>query len=291
MIRVGSATITELRCEMARIRRQGNHLSTNYFNQCNHCTEVMPCWVGDNAVAFQWIDNGVPRIYFYAVDDAELEEILRLMEDGCCIDYLTKDKDEKKELFTNAGYFVLSVFGRISKTINLSKANNKKDKATANFATPSENRKKESVLIGDGAGCARVEDAEEIAVRMREVFDPYESHFYDMETLREYIRRGWIYIVRREGIIVACKIFEVHGKTLYNAHIFNNGTSDDFVLLAKVSDAAIRKFGCKYLYGWQDIENRRVMRMNIKLAKYRFDGLYDVIYVKGKKKDIYRSDC
>ncbi len=277
MIRSGSATISVLRREMARVHRNGGRLSTNYFNQCNNCTEELPCWVGDNAIVFQWNDNGVPRIYFYAVDNAELTQMLQLTEDGCCIDYLTKNKDENRDLFENAGYSLHTVFGRISKKINLT---NNSTESSSTFV------REEDILIGDGVGCARVEDAEEIDACMRDVFDPYESHFYDMETLREYIRRGWIYIVRREGKIIAAKIFEVHGKTLYNAHIFNKGTADDLLLLTKTSDAAVEKFGCTFLYGWQDIENRRVIRLNIKLAKYRFDGLYDAIYVKGKKKNV-----
>lgn len=271
MIQCDSKTITELRQEMTRIRRLGKLPVTNYFNQCSRSTGPLKCWIGKAAMAFLWNDNGVPRIFFYSADDEELTQILTMAEPGSCIDYITKDRSALATIFAKAGFVLFSEFGRIFV----------ESPADSHTQPIKQEENIERLPLGqDGVGCAQIEDAEELDACLREKFSAYDSHFYDLETLRDHIRKGWAYIVRKDGRIIASRIVEIQGRKQYGAFLFNNGTVEDLSALLSTMEVAMAKKGCTYNYGWIDLKNKRALRLNIKVYGFQFDGTYDVIYVK-----------
>lgn len=280
MIKVEKRTITELRQEMTRIRRLGGRVNTNYFNQCNQCTASLLCWIGMGALAFGWTDNDILRIYFYAVDTQELVQILAMTPVNGCIDYLTKDKEDNVGLFEKAGYELLSEFGRYMIKTKEEKTE-KEIKAERLRKTLGEDAAIQAELYHAGYGELAVEeDAEELDKLLREKFDARDAHFYDIETLREHIRKGWVFVAREEGKIIAACLAEIQGQKCYWAYSFNNGPVEVLTSLSAIAVPAMARQGYKHSYCWMDMKNKRAIRFNMLYNGYEFDNMYDRIYIK-----------
>lgn len=123
-------------------------------------------------------------------------------------------------------------------------------------------------------------DAEEIDRHLRRVFDPYEAHFYSLDKLRSYIRKGWVWIVRVDGEIIAGSLFEIQGKKVYGAYIWNDGGAEVLFSLNYKINQYLSFLDVTYCYCWMRLNNKRIIRYNMKYNGYVPDGLYDMIYVK-----------
>lgn len=275
MIMQTGKTISELRQEMTRIRRLGNPSVTNYFNQCSHCEAPLKSWIGEAALVFMWDDNGVPRTFFYASDKEELARILALTEDGYCLDYVVKGENDMEDIFVKANYLPYAQFGRFV-AVGRSEEAQEMDQILH-----SDKEIHEQLYERVHAECAKVEDAEEIDAGLRNKFDAYDSHFWDMETLRHHIREGWVYVVRENGKIIAASLYEIQGRKSYGAFMYNNGSVEVITSLLETIGAAMAKKGCIQHYCWMDLKNKRALRYNVKYGGLRFDGMVDYIYVKG----------
>lgn len=281
MITTGSQSIIDLRKEMTRIRRLGEKITTNYFNQCNKCIDLLCCWIGEKSCVFSWEDVGINRIYFYSADINELGEILKMMPADYCIDYITREKEEYKELFLSSGFELRFEYGRFVNGKNEEHPEESAQEAKEMEEVFRNDTKIQQQLYNAGYGePAKVEDAEEIDGCLREKFDPFESHFYDMETLREHIRKGWVWVARKDGKIVAAQLVEIQGRKYYGAFMFNNGPVEALTSLLAAMGKEMGKKGCTQNYCWMNLANKRALRYNIKYNGLVFDNMYDMIYVK-----------
>ena len=283
MIKAEKKPIIELRQEMNRIRRLGGPVVTNYFNQCSQCTEPLSCWIGNGALAFGWLDINILRIYFYAIDIEELVHILAMTPSDSCIDYLTKEREENTGLFEKAGYELLSEYGRYMIKTKEEKTETEL-KATQLRKTLVVDDTIQAELYHAGYGeLAMEEDAEEIDRMLREKFDARDSHFYDMETLREHIHKGWVFVARENDKIIAANLIEIQGRKCYWAYSFNDGPVEVFTSLITFSIESMARLGYKHNYCWMDLKNKRAIRFNILYNGYKFDDMYDRIYIKSSK--------
>lgn len=273
MIDCAARTITELRQQMTRIRRLGVRPLTNYFNQCNHCTEPLESWVEEGALAFCWQDNEVSRVYYYAVDQEQLVKVLSMVPSGSCLDYISRARGGNAEIFVAAGFTLYAEYGRFVY------GSNAKSEKLQSLLRENDEAEKE-LFEADYGEQARVEDAEEIDALLRRHFDPYRSHLYDMETLRDHIRRGWVWVARENGTIVALQAFEMHGDTMYGAYTVNEGPVEAMVALKEKVARAARRLGRKRGFCWINLSNKRALRYQIQFEGMEFDNLYDVIYLK-----------
>lgn len=267
-------TIREIGTAMNLIRRSGGKVQTNYYNQCGREQSAMPCWRTEKALAFAWQDNGITRIYFYAVDDAALEAVISCADPGSVIDFITKDKKKSANVFLQAGYRMHLEYGRFY--IEPQDTTAKKVYDTLHEdETISQN-----IFASSYGERAEVTDAEEIDRHLREEFDSYEAHFYSLEQLRENIQKGWVWVAKQDGKIIAADIFEIQGCKAYGAYLYNRGEVNVLCSLIAKADAYIATLGVTYGYCWMRLNNKRIIRYNMQYNGYVPDGLYDMIYVK-----------
>ena len=268
-------TINELKREMMRIRRLNSKPNTNYFNQCLTYTEPMDCWISESVCVFCWPDNGMERIYFYAANMEALTDALKMTNKGAVVDYITRDKDFNDTPLVNANYRRYMEYARFE----IRGSNEKGEEMRRNLRSDASISKQlfENDKYGEPA---QVSDAEEIDRQLREKFDPYEAHFYSLETLREHIKKGWVWIAKENGKIVGANLFEIHGHKCYGAYLYNNGSVEVLASLQTSVDRAIAKMGVNYYYCWMNLSNKRSLRYNIQYNGYVHDGTYNFIYVK-----------
>lgn len=266
--------ILQIRQEMARIRRLGGTPFTNYYNQCSHCTQPLTFWGDEKSCVFTWNDNGVIRVYFYSVDKDGLVSLLALAQQGSCIDFITKEKEDGADLFIKAGFYRRLEYGRFVLGVQTESA------AEMEKILTEDDELSKELYHAVAARPAKVKEAEEIDACLREKFDPYEAHFYELDTLRDYIRKKWVWIVRKDTKIIAANLFEIQGRKVYGAYLFNNGPVEILTSLNNAVNTYIAQLGCIQSYCWMNLANKRILRYNVTYGGYKFDGMYDMIYVK-----------
>lgn len=273
----GKNSILDIRKMMSNIRRLGGTVLTNYYNQCNDQKDEFLFWATEKALAFVWEDEGIKRVYFYAIDLDELVLVLRQPEKGSVVDFLMKQKEaERKTLFPQAGYRLYLEYGRfyIDTGQMSTKAKELRKEIEGNKDI------KESLYNNTYGEMAKESDAEEIDRQLREKFDPYEAHFYSMKKLRDHIRKGWVWVAKADGKIVAAYLFEIQGNKAYGAYLYNYSGVDVLQSLLARVNAHLEQYRITYTYCWMRLDNKRIIRYNIEYNGFVPDGLYDMIYVK-----------
>lgn len=266
-------TINEILLLTRNIRQKGLPFYSNYFNQCKDMKESFPVYILSHALAFEWNDIGVRRIFFFASDTGELEHILSCIPNESVIDFITKDKGELKACFEQAGYKLYLEFGRFY----IKPGNDEVEKLRHCLE---DDEKANEIFNAPYGELAQESEAEEIDRHLRRVFDPYEAHFYPMDKLREHIRKGWVWVARNNKEIIAGNLFEIQGKKVYGAYIWNDGEVDVLCSLNHKISQYLSNLDVQYYYCWMRLNNKRIIRYNMKYNGYVPDGLYDMIYVK-----------
>ena len=263
--------INDIRAIMSGIRKKGRKVYSNYFNQCAREEQPLKTWIMDKAVVFEWIDNGIKRIYFYSVDEEELTFVLSKVDIGSVIDFITKDKDEISAMFFKAGFRMYMEYGRFYI-----------EESSPKLCEILKNDKKvvEDIFGQPYGEMAKVSDAEEIDFQLREEFDIYEAHFYSLEKLREHIKKGWVWVARENEKIIAAYLFEIQGCKAYGAYLYNRGGVEVMLSMINKASKFIMSQGVTYSYCWMRLDNKRIIRYNMKYNGYVSDGVYDLIYVK-----------
>lgn len=266
-------TITEILLLTRSIRQKGLPFFSNYFNQCKDIQESFPVYILPRALVFKWNDMGVRRIFFFASDIEELGHILSILPNESVIDFITKDKEALQVCFEQAGFKLYLEYGRFyikpgnAEAEELRHSLEDDEKASEIFNAPYGELAKES-------------DAEVIDRHLRRVFDHYEAHFYSMDKLKEHIRKGWVWVAREKGEIIAGNLFEIQGKKVYGAYIWNDGGLDVLCSLNHKVSQYLSNLDIQYYYCWMRLSNKRIIRYNMKYNGYVPDGIYDMIYVK-----------
>lgn len=266
-------TINEILLLTRNIRQKGLPFYSNYFNQCKDIQESFPVYILPRALVFEWNDIGVRRIFFFASDIEELGHILSVIPNESVIDFITKDKEALQICFEQAGFKLYLEYGRFyikpgnAEVEELRHSLEDDDKASEIFNAPYGELAKES-------------DAEVIDRHLRRVFDPYEAHFYSMDKLKEHIRKGWVWVAREKGKIIAGSLLEIQGKKVYGAYIWNDGDVDVLCSLNHKISSYLSTLDVTYCYCWMRLNNKRIIRYNMKYNGYVPDGLYDMIYLK-----------
>lgn len=264
-----------------KLKRRGKVIS-NYYNQCLKYQGSLNCWIQDNAVAFEYNDEGVHRIYFFATDKTELKEVISCADNGCVIDFLTKDKQDCEDVFKNAGFTKYMEYGRfyIKPQVQEEKEKIKALEIKKTICKQAEGAENNSANDKLWCGMADEADADEMDAQLREEFDVKEAHFWPLEKLRKNIQNGWVWVVKNNGKIIAANMFEIQGIKSYGAYLYNRGNIDILSLLLQKSERYVGTLGIKYFYCWMKLSNKRIVRYNMKVNGYVPDGLFDIIYVK-----------
>ncbi|MCI8454786.1 MAG: hypothetical protein HFE84_09260 [Lachnospiraceae bacterium] len=274
MLRWKEMNIGQILEEMTRIRRLKARVMTNYYNQCQTYKEPMKCQTAPKSCVFIWPEDGIDRVYFYSSDKEELVQILSNIPQGAVIDYITKDKEDSTAMFLQAGYKKHLEYGRF-----VIKQRSKEAEEMEMLLQSDTSISKQ--LYDNGYGePALVSDAEEIDRQLREKFDPYEAHFYSLEKLREYIKKGWVWVAKENGKVIAANMFEIQGVKSYGAYLYNYGSVEVLSALLEKSSEYLSTLGVSYFYCWMNLANKRILRYNMEYGGYVPDGLYDMIYVK-----------
>lgn len=268
--------IREILRESRLIKQKGMPFYTNYYNQCKDIDDDFLVFRAERALVFVWNDLGVQRVYFFASDLKQLKQILSRIDKGSVIDFLTKDKDSLRDIFEAAGYTLHMEYGRFYQ--ERGHVNAKAEKLQQDIYDDKFQEK--YVHTSSGCEAALESDAEEIDKCLRRVFDLYEAHFYSLEKLREHIRKGWVWIVREKGNIIAGSLFEVQGKKGYGAYIWNDGGLEAISFLNYKMGQYFDSLNIEYFYCWIRLSNKRSIRYNMNFFGFVPDGLYDMIYVK-----------
>lgn len=273
MVKEANMCIDEILLSVRGIRKKKNSYYTNYYNQCSKLNNKFQVKYNENALVFIWNDLGIDRVYFFASDINELVEILTEVNINSVIDFITKDKYALVDCFTKAGFQLHLEYGRF-----FIKPGNEE---VAELQHSLEDDKDSQKIFNSPFGeLAKEDDAEEIDKHLRRVFDPYEAHFYSIDTLKENIRKGWVWVAKEKGKIIAGSCFEIQGKKVYGAYIWNDGDVEVLCSLNHKISQYLASQDVSYCYCWMRLNNKRVIRYNMKYNGYVPDGLYDMIFVK-----------
>lgn len=273
MINTDEMTIGEILKYISPIRKNKIDYQSNYYNQCNCLRDKFSVSYTENALIFIWNDLGINRVYFFSSNVKELTLLLSQLKEGSVIDFITKNKSVLKNCFIQAGFALHLEYGRFfikpnqREVIELQKEFEGDGELKEFFDSPYGEIAKES-------------DAEEIDSCLRRVFDPYEAHFYSLDILREYISKGWVWIAKENGKIIAGSCFEIQGKKVYGSYIWNDGDVEVFSSLNHKVTKYLSSLDVTYYYCWMRLNNKRIIRYNMKYNGYVPDGLYDMIYLK-----------
>lgn len=252
------------------IKNQGKRVITNYYNQFEN--EMFEVFEGEHSIVFTFFDYCVRRVYFYSNDMDELAVLLRGLEGDYVLDFLTKEREALSDLFISSGFQLYAEYERFGEHIR-----NIDPEEQARLLKMYE----KSGLYDEKYGeLAKVEDAEVINRRLKEIFDPYESHFYSDDVLREMISNEWVWVAREDGKIVAAYIFTIEGRKKYGNFMYNDGPASAIYSVLTKADMEIAKKGVIYAYCWMDINNKKAIRYNTRIGHQKPDGLYDIIYRK-----------
>lgn len=273
MVKEANMCIDEILLLVRGIRKKKTPYYSNYYNQCSKLNDKFQVKYNENALVFIWNDLGVDRVYFFASDINELAEILTKVSINSVIDFITKDKDALVDCFTKAGFKLHSEYGRFF----IKPGNEEVAELQHSLEDDKDLQKIFNLPYGE---LAKEDDAEEIDKHLRRVFDPYEAHFYSIDTLKENIRKGWVWVAKENGKIIAGNCFEIQGKKVYGAYIWNDGDVEVLCSLNHKISQYSSSLNVNYCYCWMRLNNKRAIRYNMKYLGYVSDGLYDMIFVK-----------
>lgn len=273
MVKEANMCIDEILLLVREIRKKKTPYYSNYYNQCSKLKNKFQVKYNENALAFIWNDLGIDRVYFFASDINELAEILTEVDINSVIDFITKDKDALVDCFARAGFKLHLEYGRFF----IKSGNEEVAELQHSLEDDKDSQKIFNLPYGE---LAKEDDAEEIDKHLRRVFDPYEAHFYSIDTLKENIRKGWVWVAKENGKIIAGSCFEIQGKKVYGAYIWNDGDVEVLCSLNHKISQYLASKDVSYYYCWMRLNNKRVIRYNMKYNGYVPDGLYDMIFVK-----------
>lgn len=248
----------EIERRMHALQRLRGPWHTNYFRQ--PLTGSRYWMVGtERSLVFLTDDMDFFRLYFFAVDLAELAGLLRDTPlPGITVTaYVTRQIDPVIDAaFQSAGHEAYAVFRRMS------------NRALRRYET------NEKLAFADP------DDVDELLRRVRSDFPPYTGHPPSRELMLEYVRQKWVLVNRQVGTIKGYIIFQIAGKTVNYNYIFNSSDNPvDFLLLQANFYVQMGKLGIQSGILWVNETNMRVIKMH-RLFGWGFDGLLAQYYVK-----------
>lgn len=255
---------------ISQLRKKGKRVLTNAFGHFVWDKEA-ECVISDESIIVFDEDHGVKRLFFYSVNLEDLCETIKNVkpDSKCCLEILTKDKDEYTNLFESAGLSLKSYMMRMA------------------------NRDISSVLLcedgvislyEDGHGITpNVEDAATINEVLWNIFDTRISHLLSDEEIAEDIQKDQFRIEKNNKQIVSILQFIKEPRKFYINQIYN---SDNSKVVHSILIQELTKYvqeGGKYVYAWVEENNIASVKFHSKYG-LEHDGLWNVVYV-GKDED------
>lgn len=264
--------------KMTDIRRsRKGPIIHNYYNNCDQDDEIFSIY-GEDTVILWDNDHGVLRAYFYSCNPDELVEMLKLVPEGIIIDYLTRVKDEHRELFERAGWEQKYEMLRMS----AGQLSPEEQQEIAENAKTLE----ETLYYPENVRAAEEHDCDAVYEKLYEIFDPRESHLCTREELLQYIQNRWVSVYHEDGQLMGFHIFTVENNRFYGYQIWNGTGPQGYYSLTRNSDKLFAEYvkevppeKIKPSYSWVNSKNRKSKRL-IEFWGQRFDGLYDFVYEK-----------
>ena len=212
-------------------------------------------------------ENGVNRIVYYSLDFVGFHELFdRLDAQEYCIEFLSKDREDKEELFTSLGLKVLA------RMMRLTNQNCQRIFLDTSFVLSYFNPK---------IPCMATEkDTEEIYQTLWKIFDTRISHLPNMTELSASIARQEVSIARNsDGVIQAILQAKVQGQKFYINQVYNAGEKH---MIHAIMLERLKRYcdaGGNYLYAWMEENNIASVKFH---NKYNMnpDGTWDLLYVR-----------
>lgn len=221
----------------------------------------------DSSLIIIQYENGVNRVLYYSLDFLGFKELLdKLDAQEYCIEFLSKEREDKEELFTSLGLKVLARMMRLA---------NKDCRSIFIDASPV------TAFLDTTIPCMATEkDVEEINRILWKVFDTRISHLPNNIELLASISRDEISVFRGlDGAIQAILQAKDQGRKFYINQIYNAG--EKYIIHALMLERLKRycDAGGKYLYAWVEENNIASIKFH---NKYNMnpDGIWDLVYIR-----------
>lgn len=261
--------------EIKRTRKQ--RIYHNYYGNCEEDDEVIAVY-GQDTVIFWEDDDGVLRGYFFTSDVEELAAMMVFFPKGCIIDYLTRTKDELREVFEGNRFGLVSEMHRMSQR---GLSDEEKQKIADKWAFL-----REQLYKPENVKCADEEDFEELYKKLYEVFDTRESHLPNRKKLMRLIEEKSAVVYYENGKMQGFYMAKMKDGQLYGYQVWS-GTGVECLysmdtMMGELFDAYLKRENItvtKPSYAWVNKENKSAIR-NVKFWGNKFDGLYDFVYEK-----------
>ncbi len=215
-------------------------------------------------------DHGVNRLLYYTLDLCDLTEaIKRLDNQEYVMEYITKNSEEKDELFKKMGFQVLTRIKRVAVkdcTLALGEQSPVMEYFDSN--------------IGQ---VAKEKEAEEINQILWKVFDTRISRLLDREEVRQAIQKQEFTIERnqKEEIEAILQVKE-QAKRFYINQIYNGGEKKIIHAMMLNRLKKYSETGGRYIYAWIDEKNIASIKFHKKYGMEP-DGIWDIIYFTERK--------
>ena len=219
---------------------------------------------------FSYDDHGVKRLVYSVANFHELEELLQQVEGNeYVLEFLSRDKDEKRKILERAGFSILARMKRVSNPDCRPVFTDPSMTAYADF---------------DFGREALLEEAQEINQILWSVFDTRVSHLSSDEELQFAICKGKISIYRGiSGSIDAILQAEIQPRKFYINQVYNKADKSVIhkMMLRKLKDYI--DAGGRYMYAWVEENNIASLRFHSKYGMSH-DGMWNMVYELGVKR-------
>lgn len=256
----------EVNAKIAELRKKGSRVLTNSYGHYTWDIAIEAYFSEDSLVLVD-VDNGVHRIFFYTVNADDLIPVIYEMPDsvGYCLEIVSKNRDEYKELLLKSGFEPLAFMMRMANP-DIGELLNSPDGVMRYFNSRYGIR-------------ATREDAHAINDVFWKVFDTRVSHLLSDELLKQVIDNEQVIVERFDNQIKAILQYQKEPRKFYINQIYNRMQREVIhsILIKELQE--YYKNGGKYLYAWVQEDNLSSVKFHSKYGMVH-DGLWNIVYVR-----------
>ena len=252
--------------KIKQIRRNCRPVTNCYTMEC--LEQVVKYWESGESFAFAFLDHGVERLIYFAVDQEALQSLLAAVPKGqYCLEFLAKDISENFALLSGKGFACLAKMMRMATHFD-----------SAAFAKyPVSKFADETIGFYPEAALAP-----EINRVLWNVFDTRVSHLQSNEELKTSIKSKEVLIHQSDdGKIDAILQTVVQPRRFYINQVYNGAEKNVIHAMLQNSLNKYAKAGGKYVYAWVDCQNIASVKFHQKYG-LQHDGMWSMVYVLNK---------
>jgi hypothetical protein len=252
-------TLPSVHRQMALIKDQSTGaIFTNYFHQEMVGSQILTAATA-RSVLLANDEHDFFRLYFFASDLADLEQLLRdaNLPGNVVAGYLSMAADENiAAAFKRSGFNPIATYRRM---------------ITYRLPPRQPNPALEYAIAAD---------VDQLYEDLFQTFNKYTDHLPTKNRLHGYVENQWIIVNRQADRILGAVCFRLKGPQVNYNYLYNSSANAlDFLRLQNNFYGMMHQRGIRRGFLWIDETNTRVAALHESMG-WRFDGLQDFFYLR-----------